>query len=210
MNKQQLSRRYMRIGLLCILAAYAFDVVRRPTEKILVATEIMHEGIFSQTVLIIAGNWLSGWSGVILNRPLQPLASNDVPEFIRNEGLEIGYGGPVSYPKLMILERRDTKANMNNAFLIRSWDDAMREQPDLLALVRQDAHDQLGRYRLFLGYAGWSPLQLENEIAQTHQWESVTLDSDFVGSGARTISWAQLRRIMTARSHAKMPPAKPL
>jgi putative AlgH/UPF0301 family transcriptional regulator len=88
----------MRIGLLCILAAYAFDVVRRPSEKILVATEIMNQGIFSKTVLIIAGNWLSGWSGVIINRPLPALAINDIPEFIRNQGIEIGYGGPATIP----------------------------------------------------------------------------------------------------------------
>lgn len=199
MNEQQLSRRYMRIGLLCILTAYAFDLVRRPADKILVATELMNKGIFRKTVLIIAGNWLSGWSGVIINQSLPATAINDIPDFIRNQGIEIGYGGPVNYPKLVILERRDPLAHGNSAYLIRPWEDALRKQPDLLAMVRQDAHDHTGRYRLFLGYAGWAPLQLENEIMQTHQWEAVSLDPNIIGSDASTTSWPQVRRMMQSR-----------
>jgi putative AlgH/UPF0301 family transcriptional regulator len=108
------------------------------------------------------------------------------------------------------MERRDLQSSGKNIHLIHRWEDVLREQPDLLALVQKDAHDHTGHYRLFLGYAGWAPLQLENEIAQTHQWEAIALDPSIIGIRAATTSWPQVRRMMQERQHAKIPPAHTL
>lgn len=187
---------YLLIGLLCLLGAAVLDATSHRTEMLLVATEQMRDGRFSKSVIIIGGNWLTGWSGVIVNKPLEAAEKQDVPEFIRNLNHEVGYGGPIGFPeKFYVLERHDDPGTGKaTGFHLKDWTAALRAQADLPELIRKDAADHTNRYRIFSGYSGWAPIQLENEFTMSNSWEGMPPEPDLVWKTGPETTWESVRQ----------------
>ena len=118
----------------------------------------MRDPNFRRTVLFISSHdEAEGAVGLIINRPLDKqvseLVSDEAPEALAD--VPVFLGGPVGTNQLMFAafdwKNRDTlRLNQNVAI------------EDAYQLAEED-HNAL---RAFVGYAGWSAGQLENELRQ--------------------------------------------
>lgn len=119
--------------------------------RLLVAMPEMGDDNFDRTVLWMLSHDTDGAVGVVLNRPSElPVAMHlaDLAPFVSPPDV-LFIGGPVS-----------------NEIVIGIGDsDDGIAAVDLLALAESAAARPPGRLRLFAGYAGWSPGQLEGEMA---------------------------------------------
>ena len=134
------------------------------TSRLLVATPLLVEPTFNRTViLLLEHNAEAGALGVVLNRP-EDAAVEDVVPSVADLATDPGVlfsGGPVSPSTALALG------------LARSGATAEGWTPVLPPIVSVDLdHDpallatSLRALRVFAGYAGWSPGQLEAEIAE--------------------------------------------
>ncbi|MEA2423966.1 MAG: putative transcriptional regulator [Thermoleophilaceae bacterium] len=124
--------------------------------SLLVAAPQLLDPNFRRTVVLIADHDEDGAMGVILNRPsgmtvadaapeLEPLIGPDAPIFA---------GGPVQTTAGVVLAEVTEVGDP-------VFDDVVLV-PDLNQLA--DVVDSAGRIRVFAGYAGWGPGQLDGEL----------------------------------------------
>ena len=134
----------------------------RPAQgKLLVATETVQGEMFAKTVVLLLHYDETGAFGLVVNRPtdLRP------EELVSEEDALAGYrgtlywGGPVQMDGLRALLRTDEPPKsaekiIESVYLV-SIDDALEldsTDPDTV--------------RLYIGYAGWAPGQLDHELAR--------------------------------------------
>ncbi|MGB4100816.1 MAG: YqgE/AlgH family protein [Alphaproteobacteria bacterium] len=192
-KKGNKASRYLLIGVLFLFGATVINTLSHREEKILLATGRMFDRIFMKTVLIVGGNWVTGWSGVIINKPLNEAEKVELPESIRNLNREIGFGGPVGFPDTYyVLERHENKTTGTVRHVLREWNAAVRDRPDLPDLIRQDTTTPY-RYRIFAGFSSWAPLQLENEFTMLNGWEDMAVDLDLIWNPGTDASWEAIQ-----------------
>lgn len=138
--------------------------------KFLVARESLTDPNFRETVILLLEYEPDGALGVVINRPTDvPLAKllPDVSELSGRPDLAF-LGGPVARDRMILLIRASTapaaSARVLDDVFITSSLDVLRE----LSRGAEDAR----RFRAYVGYAGWGPRQLDDEI-QRGDW-SVT------------------------------------
>jgi putative transcriptional regulator len=126
---------------------------------LLVATPELHGPVFSRSVILMIEHSDTGAAGVILNRPTEADVAS-VAEQIFEEASDwdkpIGLGGPVPGP-LIVLHTLEEFADQAVIPGVYSTVDADKVR----ALVRRKAEPSL----TLANYSGWSPGQLEGEIA---------------------------------------------
>ncbi len=130
---------------------------------------------FVRAVLLLLHHDADGAMGVVINRRL------DLPllEVARQQGVEgcqaagsAYYGGPVEMHRGLVLHRGPGTAE-DSEILDGTY---ISGSVDTLRLVLQEADRE---FRLFLGYAGWGPGQLDDELA-TGAWLTGEFDPAFV------------------------------
>jgi putative transcriptional regulator len=137
--------------------------------NLLVATPALVEPTFSRTViLLLEHSAADGALGVVVNRPTAAPLSDVVPavEELATEPRVLFDGGPVSRTTAIALGTLDSGAVTPGA-PAEGWSPVepplvtvdLDYDPALLAAA-------LRSLRVFAGYAGWSPGQLEGEIAE--------------------------------------------
>jgi putative transcriptional regulator len=121
--------------------------------QLLVAAPLLRDPNFYRTVVLILRHAEDGAMGVVLNRPSAERAARYLPEW--EEKLEpeatVFVGGPVQ-PEVAIGFSRPAELSLPDTGLV-----------DLSA--GSDLH-QNGPIRVFAGYAGWGPGQLEAELEE--------------------------------------------
>ena len=142
------------------------------TGKLLVATPLIGDGNFERTVVLMLTHQEEGAAGVVLNRPSGLLVSDALPQWAPHLSPppSMFIGGPVSNESVVALAR------------VRHFPEEGWWAPvlglvgtlDLEAEVDEVA-DAVDGIRLFAGYAGWSPGQLEDEI-ESGAWFVVDAD----------------------------------
>ena len=131
---------------------------------LLVAGPALLDPNFARSVVLIGDHDEEGALGVVLNRPLPvtvhdaaaPLAglvSVDEPLF---------QGGPVQPQAAVVLAEFE---RLEDAGMI-----AFDSIGFLMGEVEEEVTDRLRRARVFAGYAGWGPGQLEAELAEEGGW----------------------------------------
>jgi len=152
------------------------------TNHFLIAMPALVDPNFARTVTLIAEHNDQGALGVIVNRPLDMnLAALfdriDLPmEDQEMAGLPVYFGGPVQTDRGFVLHR---PAGEWHSSLSISEDLALTSSKDILQSVGSagEPRDVL----VSLGYAGWSPGQLEQELAQ-NAWLTVPADISIIFS----------------------------
>ena len=118
---------------------------------------------FRQTVILIVEHNDEGALGIVLNRALGVGLVESVPELdhFPNVDPRLYWGGPVSPPNAVVLaEYADPTVAESLVFGPVGLYPAGREPLEAPAVVRT---------RVYAGYAGWGPNQLEAELA-TEAW----------------------------------------
>lgn len=128
----------------------------------LVAPPMMHDPNFRRSVVLLCEHTPEGSFGLILNRPL----GVHLAEVVRGIGereMLIGQGGPVQTDTLHYIHTcgdllPETVPVSNGVF----WGGDF----DIMKLLIETGQVSPEEVRFFLGYAGWSPGQLLDEIDQ--------------------------------------------
>jgi putative transcriptional regulator len=127
--------------------------------QLLVASPALVDPNFARTVVAIANHDADGALGIVLNRPSETEVADAVPELAEVTDVDevVFVGGPVQPASIVVLaEFEDPGAA---AYLVV---DAIGLVSDRIGLERLDEATQ--RHRIFAGYAGWGPGQLEAEL----------------------------------------------
>ncbi len=127
---------------------------------------------FRRTVVLVLEHGSQGALGVVLNRPSNTPVDDPFPGWDRAATAPgvIFVGGPVQQSMIIALARPRDGAELDG-----SWQVLLDEPGARLATVDLRRHPidvapALDKVRVFAGYAGWSPDQLESEIALGAWW----------------------------------------
>jgi putative transcriptional regulator len=124
--------------------------------KLLIAAPALAD-FFRRTVVLVVEHSEEGAMGVVLNRPSEVEVADAAPPLAElvEPGEVVWVGGPVSPNAAVVLaEFEDAKAA---ASLVVG-------DVGVLALDDADGAPPTRRTRIFAGYAGWAPGQLEGEL----------------------------------------------
>ena len=167
--------------------------------KILVAPRDSPDPHFAKSVILLARYSHTGALGLMLQYK-SDLTLKKVPE-LKSAGKRsnpVFIGGPVELPSALMLERSETEppgaalAVTGNLYLLAA-DTAI-----LSALHDKPASD----LRIFIGYAGWGPGQLESE-ARRRGWYIFKYDESLVFDPHPETLWDRLIE-KTGRSIARL------
>jgi putative transcriptional regulator len=159
---------------------------------LLVASVLLADGIFDQTVVLILDSDADGALGVILNQVAQTPLDAVLPDWV----------GAVSEPRLLF---HGGPVSPNGAICLASVAERGEEPPgwrplfDTVGLLHLDTPIEIvtGAYkdlRIFAGYAGWAPGQLQVEISEG-MWHVLSADyADVFGRRPTSLWRAVLRR----------------
>lgn len=129
--------------------------------KLLIAQPFMQDSHFARSVVFLCEYGEEGTLGFVLNQPTSVNIGDLLPEMYY-PSLNVNHGGPVQLDTLHMLHRIPGSIGgieINNGVYWGGSFDALQVQGTDGAI---DASD----IRLFVGYAGWSPGQLESEIKE--------------------------------------------
>jgi putative transcriptional regulator len=150
---------------------------------VLVAPPMMEDPNFRRTVVLLCEHSSEGSFGLILNRPL----SLDLSEVIDDlDGEEmVSLGGPVQQNTLHFLHRhRDYVADAIAILEGVYWGGDFEAIKVLVQTEAASVQD----LRFFLGYAGWSPGQLEEEI-EAGGWFLANADDQIIFPDDAALLW---------------------
>lgn len=144
---------------------------------LLLASPLLMDPNFIHAVVLLIEHDDHGAMGIVLNRPL-PMTLAQICEESRltyagNDEDVAFRGGPVEPHRGIILVRGGLPAPEDT---VLDFTDFVSFRKDLLESLLLDPEAQ---YRLYLGYAGWSPGQLEQEMEQG-AWARLPLNPEWL------------------------------
>ena len=145
---------------------------------------------FAHTVVLLVDYGDTGAMGLILNRPTAVGLSEALPELeaVALASDRLYEGGPVSRQVMLVLveaAERPTDAEPVTGSL---WVSGSRALVEALAAAPEG---QRRRFRVYSGYAGWAPGQLDSEIARGG-WHLVAGDEEMVFDPAPETLWRRV------------------
>ena len=160
--------------------------------KLLVAARGLRDPNFSETVILLAEHSQESAMGLVLNRRTEVSVARLFPNLQKAQGqtAEVYLGGPVTPEGVLALLRSttpsaDTRRVMDDVHVVTT-------RTDLEAQIAAGADPR--RFRIYIGYAGWGPGQLERETLQG-SWHVFTADTAAVFDPEPDSLWQrQLRR----------------
>lgn len=149
--------------------------------SLLVAAPSLLDPNFRRTVVLVAEHGDDGAMGVVLNRPSETPVADAVPELagLAGETEPVFVGGPVAIDSLLALAEVDEPDD--DEVVVGS-----------IAFVH-DPYVDARRGRVFVGYAGWSPGQIEAELDE-EAWIVVPAQPDDVFSDEPDELWSVVLR----------------
>lgn len=165
----------------------------------------MRDPNFMHSVVLICEHTGEGAYGLVVNRPTgqtsKSLLSQHPP--LSEYAFPIHQGGPVGLDTLQILHRAVDEIPGGVPLLEGLWIGG--ELLDVARLVGVDREAAQTRVRLFLGYAGWSPGQLEYELA-TGTWLPATARAELVFHPDGEATWREVVRSVGVTGIENQPP----
>jgi putative transcriptional regulator len=181
-----------------MLTGVATDAARGPERdptssslagRLLVATPDLQDPNFRETVVYMIHHDENGAMGLVVNRVLGSGPLDDLLERLGIDAdgkadveVEVHYGGPVEAGRVFMLHTPDYRSEDT----VVSGLAALTVTPEIL---RDIAAGKGPRRSLFaLGYAGWSPHQLEDELA-VGAWVVVEADEMLLFDHQNDTKW---------------------
>ena len=129
--------------------------------QLLVAAPKLEDPNFARTVVIVGEHNEEGALGVVLNRPSDTEVAEAVPDLadLVEEGEIVHVGGPVQTSAVLVLAQFAEPEEAQQLVVGDVGFLAVDDEEDRVATA-------LRRARVFAGYAGWGPGQLEAELAR--------------------------------------------
>jgi putative transcriptional regulator len=161
--------------------------------KLLVANPALRDPNFDRTVVLVLEHTEEGALGLVLNRPSETTVDDVLPQWDRlaAEPTVVFVGGPVQpsaaicVGRLNAADGEEPEEGWKHLFMSLATVDLERD-PDELA--------ELERVRVFAGYAGWGPGQLEGELEAEGWFVFDALPDDALSERAEDLWRLVLRR----------------
>ena len=165
--------------------------------KLLIAMPDMADARFARSVIYICAHSDEGAMGLIVNKPQSQinfadlLDQMDIPHDADTPKVAVHFGGPVENGRGFVLHSGDYQSGLGT---VQAADGiGMTATLDVL----EDIAAGRGPDQAFLalGYAGWGPGQLENEIRQ-NGWLTCDARADLIFDRANDSKWAGALKLM--------------
>lgn len=163
--------------------------------KLLIAMPGMGDPRFERSVIFVCAHSEDGAMGLVVNKPSPDLT---FPKLLEQLSIESGgggrdirvyIGGPVENGRGFVLHSSDYASNSSTLEVDDTF--GMTATLDILEDIARGRGP--GAALLALGYAGWGPGQLEQEIAQ-NGWLTCDARADIVFSVDDTAKWVAALR----------------
>jgi putative transcriptional regulator len=165
--------------------------------KFLVASRQLQDPNFRETVVLLIDYGLDGAMGLVINRPSTVKLATVFPDIkeLKQRKDTIYVGGPVAVNQMLLLIRsskvpEDATAVAPDVYISSSWKVLER------LMKKKATEDQ--RFRLFAGYAGWAPSQLDFERTRG-DWHVIKADAESVFAENPSELWPELIRRVTVK-----------
>jgi putative transcriptional regulator len=148
--------------------------VELTTGKLLIAEPFLNDPNFTRSVILLCEHGDEGSVGFVLNKATELTLGDLLPD-LYTPLLQVHQGGPVQLDTLHMLHRMPQAFGGNEIFPGVYWGgsyDALQE------IIMNNAYQPMD-LRLFVGYAGWSPGQLEKELGEG-AWLVTDLSQDIL------------------------------
>ena len=157
--------------------------------KFLVAANHLHDPNFSQTVIYLVAYSQRGAMGVVVNRPTDVQLARALPHLADQPHAEdvIYAGGPVGRAQMLLLVRSQTFPLGETLPITEEI--SVTSSPDNLTRLAAIATAQ---FHVYAGYAGWSPRQLDSEVARG-DWHVMPGDPTTLFETDLKNAWSALR-----------------
>jgi len=158
--------------------------------KFLVASPSIADPWFQETVVLLIGyNAAAGATGLIINRPTKVPLVEMLPSVpgLKQRSDVVYYGGPVEGQQMLMLIRSDEKLEESENVFVNVY-----VSLSLNTLERMiSAHKTQKQFRVYGGYAGWLPGQLNREVLHG-DWYIVNADAGFIFEKKSSDVWHEL------------------
>ena len=143
--------------------------------KLLVSTPALTDPNFDRTVVLLLEHGDEGALGIVLNRPTETPIIDAVPDWAGLVGAPplVFLGGPVGVGTIIALARSNGDDPPPGTEQVSERLVAVD-----LSLDAQLLAPMVSSVRVWTGYAGWAPGQLEDEIAQDAWFVVAAADTD--------------------------------
>ena len=167
------------------------DDAKPLTTILIVARADLPDPNFKDAVVLVMNNIASAPVGIIINRPTRIAVSSLFPDLERLAQLDdkVYFGGPVEIASVSFLFRADAPREDATQVVDGVYLSTDRELLRKL-LARERPMEGL---RIFIGYAGWGPGQLEAEIARG-DWTSAAADAGAIFEPKSEHPWPERQR----------------
>ena len=156
--------------------------------QLLIAGPSLFDPNFRRTIILVGEHNEDGALGVVLNRPAPVPVREVAPSLasVVGDGERLFVGGPVEPQSAVALAEFDDPARADIVVF-----DAIGF---LTGEVEADAVRWIRRGRVFAGYAGWGPGQLEDEMAEDGWFVEPALPDDVFTETPETLWDSVVRR----------------
>ena len=171
----------------CFLSSAVLAETSPGRGRLLVATELVGGPAFTESVVLILRYNESGALGLIVNRPTDIDPAEALPDLdgvSKYEG-SLYFGGPVEMHTLRVLLRTESPPQdaikiLDGIYMVPLTEALLALEPDSSSL------------RLYLGYAGWAPGQLERELSEG-SWNILQATAETVFPDEPADLWRRLK-----------------
>ena len=160
------------------------------TGKLLIAMLGMPDMRFEKSVIFMCSHSAEGALGLIVNKPLDGLpfrelmTQMDIPVTDATPSVPVMFGGPVETDRGYVLHSNE-RASVSASLAVTS-EISLTPTIDILRAIARGTGPQ--KFLFALGYAGWGPGQIEDEIAG-NGWIHCDADSEIIFRGDATSKW---------------------
>ncbi|MEM7355662.1 MAG: YqgE/AlgH family protein [Acidobacteriota bacterium] len=155
----------------------------------LVAGRDLRDPNFARTVVLLVAYGPDGAAGVIVNRPLETTLGDALPELEKADepSPALYFGGPVEPRRIWMLLRSEDQPDGTESVL-----------EDVYVSSRSSVLEHLlgeeeKNFRVYSGFAGWAPEQLDWEI-ERGSWWLIEADADSIFTEDPSDLWQRLIR----------------
>ncbi len=155
--------------------------------KLLISQPFMIDDTFKRSVILITEHDEEGTVGFILNKPVQ-LEIQSLFEAFPNFKARIGYGGPVGNDTIHYIHNvGELLSESQSVFDDLSWSGNFEELQTLIGEGAVLADNIL----FFIGYSGWSPGQLDDEL-KSGSWIVSETSAEHILAGNFETLWKEV------------------
>ncbi len=164
--------------------------------KFLVASRQLIDPNFQETVVLLIEYGMEGAMGLVINRPSQVKLATLFPDIkeLKQRKDTVYLGGPVAVNRMLMLigSAKTPQGSIpvtQDVYLSSSMEELER-------LIKNAAKNE--RFRIFAGYSGWAPSQLDFERTRG-DWHVLKADAETIFAQNPSEIWQELIRRATVK-----------